>query len=1573
MLQSQSNLCLFYNQVMTTERRGGFSVRSERSGVDTSFASTAASPSVLEGVASSLPLSCNPKNIQAEDDTERSTDWPVPRTRDENLGAQFTLTRQTNDIVSSTKWMTLQTSAIFQRHKPLEVQQDSSSLDFSSVDKRPPEGNSVNLPSSVVPGYPGSRDGAGNVSILPEAGVQSDFKQSGDGAPEQHRAPRFTPEHANKILLHFGLDKDDLSHLLSYPEEQMNAENLLLILKQISMEKMQKAQVPSENCSNLQGVNGIFRKEGIGVKIHQDEGSWTGSPGMEAEHESIPDDGGTSGMDTLKDGLHCEEQVKNGGQRSCVFKLNSMRTSVVPSTSVPTEQAQGKHISQSTSSFQKNIRQLSAEVSKSVVPKEPASDSTSTLTSELQGNSQTDKQLSKISKHLPKQSQRKVQFMQPSGDKPRSSVTPVPLGYDDPQTANISPAVPYQSQLGCMDFWGRSSTYPQEMFYRSLPAPSMMQEYAATPPRSFPHTCCLCNTPSAHMEDWIYHQNSNRHLENCKLLRQQYPAWDGQVPLLQSYPDRRFPPKPPQSSQNLRPKFRQEIPQRRDRSCSPSRSPLLEDEFGVRRSKHLSRSRSRSPLYSSTSSHQPHLKGQSSSRSVEEKRRRRSFSSSGGRKTSRMVDKLTKKLLETPDVQSLLELPSLEEMLKTLIPLLLSEFRKIKSSSSCSFYEAKKQKSCNRNSDAEPLSSTKTKPDDEAEVKTDDQTEPIKGSTSEQNDIHPKTNEASDPPEGNATESPQTSQALRNQQTDVEMLEIKMKTPKNASPQEQVGFKPSTSASSLTVGERISELLHQTRIRCLSEKTIQSSKFSRLRSRLLLITGLPENADGCYTEQDVVRLLSPFGFKPSNKCLYVIPQTCMAFAVMPCADSIRSIIAFTHKNDLMLKGSRLGLHVVISRISTTPSAPSPRFTSSTVMLTGLPQGNLTHRDVAQLVWPFLPQQTLRSLFYNVTVLPLQRRVTISTSMETKASLWIYVVFISPILQAFVHFNDRDSCCRFLLSHISNRVSVRGCVLSVHLVLEDMEPAYNEEIMYQTLMKRSNSRVPDLESLEERLLCVEIWEASVSLVMTVMEAVASTASFEGFLPLANRIYIELTERRDVTRVVQKISANISSMKQICSRTADPNIDIRVLEEEEEAEGEEMKKTDDDISEDEEVCSEEHSGRKVDVSVQKQDTVTESQRFIADDDTFLMESEGSSSKASEEDLSQAFNCSDKSAEESTDETRRKSIRDPNKENYQLNTPTTSCTREMSNETTCKEADVEMEKNSNMENIDTRHFPASMKDDLTSKLDEGRPWCLDSKTMSSRMTPVVPINDKVLEKETVDSIRDDQGQEEATKETSTAKKESRESRMVRNKDPTRIENPETHDFSTAEISETESLCPEEAYKEELESGGSKGDELEGHSRRETHKPPVKRKILLKVEESKRKVSRFCEKESQDRREKGLVGTIQRVPEELCGEEAGRGGTADGAWNDGIVDLQKLEEKENHREMLKINAEDEDDEDQKIEGQEFVVRSLGFFCSLCSVFFLKENASDDLHCCTEGHYNNLQKHYWKLQQQRRRLEPPS
>lgn len=429
----------------------------------------------------------------------------------------------------------------------------------------------------------------------------------------------------------------------------------------------------------------------------------------------------------------------------------------------------------------------------------------------------------------------------------------------------------------------------------------------------------------------------------------------------------------------------------------------------------------------------------------------------------------------------------------------------------------------------------------------------------------------------------------------------------------------------------------------------------------------------------------------------------------------------------------------------------------------------------------------------------------------------------------------------------------------------------------------------------------------------------------------------------------------------------------------------------ISEDEgEVCSEEHSGMKVDVSVRKPDVVTESQGFIADEDTPLVEKEASSSKQS-----QAFNCSDESAVEKSsgkiqpdeqtsrigedsetltgeredgpfrkfcrtstddsfnkdqavegqtdvvlkgfaepevcemldsvegtrrdecqklkvfsglsskentrnaeetnvhqvkgpmedqtsaelkmdgsmdqsgqDEMRRQPSRDPQEdtekmttmeEKYQPITPTKSHTRETNNETTSKVQDVdEMQKNSRVENTTSEDFTASMKDDLTRKLNEEEgPYSPDSMNRSLRTTPGVPVNSEVLINRTVHSLRDDQVQDKVT---------SKREVMLRKK------NPEKRYFS---------------------------------------KPPVKRKIRLKEEELKKKVSRFSGIESQDRKERKrwLVGTSQEIPEEVDGEEVGRGGTADGGRNDGKVDLQKLiprnkifEEKENHEEMLKV-----------------------------------------------------------------------
>ncbi|XP_074518390.1 uncharacterized protein LOC141784449 [Halichoeres trimaculatus] len=178
--------------------------------------------------------------------------------------------------------------------------------------------------------------------------------------------------------------------------------------------------------------------------------------------------------------------------------------------------------------------------------------------------------------------------------------------------------------------------------------------------------------------------------------------------------------------------------------------------------------------------------------------------------------------------------------------------------------------------------------------------------------------------------------------------------------------------------------------------------------------------------------------------------------------------------------------------------------SPTIMLTGLPEGKYKHEDVARLVWPYFREKdrNLNSLYYRVTVLPLQRR-------------------------AFVFFPDWETCSHFLQEYNTLQIQykpllLKGLEIRFYLVKEEIHYTSSEETLYKSLTKWSNSGAPHADPLEERLLCVEISEASVDDICLAVEEAASVAQVVNFLPLANRICIEMAEPSSVTKVLETLN-------------------------------------------------------------------------------------------------------------------------------------------------------------------------------------------------------------------------------------------------------------------------------------------------------------------------------------------------------------------------------------------------------------------------------------------------------------------
>lgn len=140
-------------------------------------------------------------------------------------------------------------------HRQSDVKSGSSSLDWSSNYKRPTADDNKFYSSSASSNYAAGGDGRFNAPSERQHDMQSipglgDYDYPAPDKPAtstESSRPKYTSESAANILLHFGLEKEDLEHLIAYPEYQITPANLPFILRQIRIQKDKRATTAGQS------------------------------------------------------------------------------------------------------------------------------------------------------------------------------------------------------------------------------------------------------------------------------------------------------------------------------------------------------------------------------------------------------------------------------------------------------------------------------------------------------------------------------------------------------------------------------------------------------------------------------------------------------------------------------------------------------------------------------------------------------------------------------------------------------------------------------------------------------------------------------------------------------------------------------------------------------------------------------------------------------------------------------------------------------------------------------------------------------------------------------------------------------------------------------------------------------------------------------------------------------------------------------------------------------------------------------------------------------------------------------
>lgn len=242
-------------------------------------------PSLLTMPVNYRPLQ---NTTMIDKDIERSVEMHISRAREQvsesvGQGTRFTGTQRDKFLTSSTGAMAYPMSPASHDHRHSNVETDRRSMDWLPSYNKAPEDGSPKFYSSSS--YPSSSDGRFNVAsgrgcateCIPGVGDYNYPVPDKPVAPAESGRPKYTSETAASILLHFGLEKDDLEHLIAYPEDHITPDNLPFILRQIRIQKAKKTTgvTPSNTYSETQPTTSVRGMDRLGSSIaggmNQDE------------------------------------------------------------------------------------------------------------------------------------------------------------------------------------------------------------------------------------------------------------------------------------------------------------------------------------------------------------------------------------------------------------------------------------------------------------------------------------------------------------------------------------------------------------------------------------------------------------------------------------------------------------------------------------------------------------------------------------------------------------------------------------------------------------------------------------------------------------------------------------------------------------------------------------------------------------------------------------------------------------------------------------------------------------------------------------------------------------------------------------------------------------------------------------------------------------------------------------------------------------------------------------------------------------------------------------------------------